>query len=77
MSDDSLLDLSDDVISLQVNLQDVLNRLTPHKKAAKRGTQMVWLREADKLLIAATSAVEEASLYLDMVVETQAKEAES
>jgi hypothetical protein len=68
MTDDELPDLSDDAVSILANLQDLLDRLGPHKKAAT-GTVAVWLAEADKLLIAAGIGVEEASGFLDMVVE--------
>ncbi len=68
MSDDSLLDLSDDTVSILANLQDLLERLGPHKKKAT-GTVAAWLAEADKLLTQAAMRVEEASVFFDDVVE--------
>jgi len=78
MSDDSLMDLSDDAVSILANIQDLLERLTPIKREAraqrrKRATEWVWFETADRLLISAATAIEEAGTYLDRLVEAEVK----
>lgn len=75
MTDDTLRDLSDDAVSIHANLIDLIARLGPHKKDAL-DTMRVWLDEADRLLIRAAGATEEASSFLDSVVQTRTRAAE-
>jgi len=75
MTDDTLLDLSDDAVSIKANLEDLLVRLSPHAESAN-DTMRIWLDEAITNLVRAIGATEKASSFIDSVVQTRKRAAE-
>lgn len=75
MTDDTLMDLSDDAVSIKANLEDLLVRLAPHAEVAP-DTMRIWLDEAITNLVRAISATEKASSFIDSVVQTRKRAAD-
>jgi len=67
MTDDTLMDLSDDTVSIKANVEDLIVRLRPHLDRSS-GFEEAMLRGTVSLLQGAIPHIEEASSYLDSIL---------
>jgi len=66
MTDDTLMDLSDDTVSIKANVEDLIGRLRPYLDRSS-GFEETMLRGAICQLQGAIPHIEGASSYLDSI----------